>query len=114
MFADCPFRPLVDIPRVWMNKKLTYSKVGGAETIAEGGKFAEQYLRFYYRTNNHNLDPLLQNTDPIQNYSYGLPNSRAEKDAYLRSIGIDPNQTVYTPAYNSRAYMVAQLKIFFV
>lgn len=29
MFADCPFRPLVDIPRVWMNKKLTFSKVGG-------------------------------------------------------------------------------------
>jgi hypothetical protein len=108
MFADCPFRPLADIPRVWMNKKLTYSKVGGAETIAEGGKFAEQYLRFYLGTNAQNIDPLLQNTDPIQNYSYGLPSNRVDRDAYLRSLGIDPNQTVYTPTYNSRAYMVAQ------
>jgi hypothetical protein len=108
MLADCRFRPLSDIPRVWMNKKLTYSKVGGAETIAEGGKFAEQYLRFYLGTVNQNIDPLLQNTDPIQNYSYGLPQSKTERDAYLRSLGIDPNQTVYTPTYNGRAYMVAQ------
>ena len=48
MFAECPFRPLADIERIWMNKKLVYSKVGGAETIAEGGKFAERYLRLYY------------------------------------------------------------------
>ncbi len=108
MLADCPFRPLSDIPRVWMNKKLTYSKVGGAETIAEGGKFAEQYLRFYLGAASHNLDPLLQNVDPIQSYSYGIPSNRTDRDAFLRSFGIDPNQTVYTPAYNHRAYMVAQ------
>ena len=65
MFAECPFCPLVDIPRVWMNKKLVFSKVGGAETIDEGGAFAERYLRFYYGQANQEIDPLLQNIDPV-------------------------------------------------
>lgn len=108
MFADCPFRPLVDIPRVWMNKKLTFSKVGGAETIEEGGKFAEQYLRFYLGLMAQNIDPLLQYTDPIQSYSYGLPGNKTERENYLRSLGLNPYTTVLTPAYNGRAYMVAQ------
>ena len=108
MFAECPFRPLVDIPRLWMNKKLVYSKVGGAETIAEGGKFAEQYLRFYYGLTGEVIDPLLQNVAPISNYNYGIPANPSERDAFLLSLGINPNQTILTPAYNHRPYMVAQ------
>nr|MDJ0572164.1 phage tail protein [Pleurocapsa sp. MO_192.B19] len=108
MFAECPFRPLIDIPRVWMNKKLTFSKVGGAETIDEGGAFAERYLRFYYGQTNQEIDPLLQNIDPISNYSYGIPPGKSERDNFLRSIGLEPNTQILTPAYNKRAFMVAQ------
>lgn len=36
MFAECPFRPLADIPRVWMNKRLVYSKVGGQRRSRRG------------------------------------------------------------------------------
>ena len=108
MYCDCPFRPIVDYQRIWMNKKLVYSQVGDAETIAEGGKFAEQYLRFYKGEAAQQIDPLLANKDPISNYSYGLPPGPDERDAYLKTFGIDPNTTILTPAYNQRAYMVAQ------
>ena len=108
MFCDCPFRPIVDYNRLWFNKKLVYSRVGGAETIAEGGKFAEQYLRFYKGEPAQEIDPLLANVDPISSYSYGLPTDPASRDAFLRASGIDPNTAVLTPAYNYRAYMVAQ------
>ena len=107
-FCECPFRPLVDIPRLWANKDLVYSKVGGAKTIAQGGKFAEQYLRFYYGNQIQNIDPLLANTEPISNYSYGIPAGKSDRDAFFRSLGIDPNQTILTPGYNRRAYVVAQ------
>ena len=108
VYCHCPFRPIVRYQRTWMNKKLVYSTVGGAETIAEGGKFAEQYLRFYRGLPAQAIDPLLANTDPISNYSYGLPSDPAERDAYLRNAGIDPSTAVLTPAYNGRAYIVAQ------
>ena len=108
IFCECPFRPIVDYQRIWMNKKLVYSQIGDAETIASGGRFAEQYLRFYKGEAAQEIDPLLANKDPISNYSYGLPTDPDERDAYLRTFGIDPNTAILTPAYNQRAYMVAQ------
>ncbi len=108
LFCDCPFRPIVDYQRLWMNKKLVYSIVGGAETIAQGGKFADKYLRFYKGEPAQIIDPLLQNTSPISNYNYGLPTNEADRSAYLESLGIDPNQVILTPGYNHRAYLVAQ------
>lgn len=108
VYCDCPFRPIERYRRIWMNKKLVYSTVGGAETIAKGGLFAEQYLRLYKGEPASVIDPLLANTTPISNYSYGLPSDPTERDAYLRAIGIDPRQVFLTPAYNYRAYMVAQ------
>ena len=108
MFCECPFRPIVEYQRYWQNKKLTYSKVGGAETIAEGGKFAEQYLRFYRGEPATNPDPLLTFTEPISNYSYGIPTDPDERDAFLQSQGIDPLTANLTTAYNYRAYIVAQ------
>lgn len=108
LFCECPFRPIVDFQRIWMNKKLVYSTIGGAETIAEGGKFAEQYLRFYKGDAAQYLDPLLQHTEAIQNYTYGLPTDPEERDAYLASLGIDPATAILTPAYNYRSYYVAQ------
>lgn len=107
IFADCRFRPLVSIDRVWMNKKLVYSTVGGAETIAEGGKFADRYLTFYLGEANQEIDPLLQNVEAISNYNYGLPTNPLDRDAFLRSLGIDPTTVILTPAYNHRAYLVA-------
>ena len=108
MFSDCRFRPLSDIPRLWMNKKLVFSKIGGAETISEGGKFASQYLRFYYGVSNQVIDPLLHSRDPISNYNYGIPANPEARDAFLISQGIDPNLTDLTPAYNYRSYVVAE------
>ena len=108
MFCDCPFRPVVDYQRIWMNKQLVMSKVGGAETIAEGGVFAEQYLRFYYGDPAQPIDPLLQHATPISNFNYGLPGDPTERDNFLISLGIDPATIALTPAYNRRAYMVAQ------
>ena len=106
LFCECPFRPIVDFKRVWMNKKLVYSTTGGAETIAAGSKFADRYLRFYYGNSAQETDPLLENAEPIQGYSYGLPNDPNERAAYLRSLGI--SHAVFTPAYNYHTYMVAQ------
>ena len=108
IFCECPFRPIVDYQRIWMNKKLTYSTIGGAETIAEGGKFADRYLRFYKGEPAQDIDPLLQHAEPISNYNYGLPSESSDRDAYLQSLGIDPTTAILTPGYNYRAYMVAQ------
>ena len=108
MFAETPFRPVADIPRIWMNKKLVYSTVGGAETIAEGGKFADRYLRFYYGSQFQEIDPLLENVEPISNYNYGMPVGKENRDNFLRSIGRDPQATIVTPGYNRRCYLVAQ------
>ena len=108
VYCECPFRPVVRLQRSWMNKKLVYSTVGGAETIAKGGKFAEEYLRFYKGEPAQAIDPLLQNKQPISSYSYGIPNDTTERDAYLSSFGIDPNTAVLTPAYNQRALSVWQ------
>jgi Putative phage tail protein/Concanavalin A-like lectin/glucanases superfamily/IPT/TIG domain len=108
LLAECPFRPLTDIRRVWMNKKLVYSKIGGAETIAEGGKFAELYMRRYLGNKAQDLDPLLQNVNPIQNFSFGIPSNRGRRNDFLRAQGIDPATSAYTPAYNERAYLVFQ------
>jgi hypothetical protein len=106
-FTNCQFRPVADYQRLWMNRTLVYSKIGGAETISEGGKFAEQYLSFYYGGENQGIDPLLQNVEPISNYNYGLPAGKTERDAFLASVGLDPSTTVITPAYNYRSYIVA-------
>ncbi|MDJ0591976.1 MAG: phage tail protein, partial [Pleurocapsa sp. MO_226.B13] len=108
VFCECPFRSIVDYQRLWMNKKLVYSTIGGAETIAQGGKFADRYLRFYKGDPAQIIDPLLSNTTPISNYNYGLPTNEEDRDAYLGSLGIDPNAVILTPSYNYRAYMVAQ------
>ena len=108
VYCECPFRPVVRMQRSWMNKKLVYSTVGGAETIAKGGKFAEEYLRFYKGEPAQAIDPLLQNKQPISSYSYGIPTDRTERDAFLRSFGIDPNTVTFTPAYNQRALSVWQ------
>lgn len=108
LFCDCPFRPIVKFNRIWMNKKLVYSLIGGEETIAEGGKFAERYLRFYLGELTQNIDPLLQNLEPILNYNYGIPSNKAERNAFLLAHGIDPATQALTPAYNKRAYMVAE------
>lgn len=109
LFADCPFRPIVDYRRIWMNKKLVHSIVGGAETIAEGGKFAAQYMRLHlgYQHIVQSVDPLLQNVTPIQNFSFGIPNDYQERADFLRAHGIDPNTSAFTPAYLRRAYLVA-------
>jgi hypothetical protein len=107
VFCECPFRPIVDHDRIWMNKKLVFSRSGGAETIAEGGRFAEQYLQFYKGEKAQIINPLLQNASPISNYNYGLPADQSERDRFLRSISLDPGQLAFTPAYNQRAYMVA-------
>ena len=106
-FCECPFRPVVDHDRIWMNKKLVFSRVGGAETIAEGGKFAQDYLQFYKGNPEQIINPLLQNTNPISNYTYGFPNDRAQRDLFLRAQGLNPNQLAFTPAYNHTAYLVA-------
>ena len=108
VYAECPFRPAVGFKRQWMNKILAYSTVGGAETIAEGGKFAEQYMRFYLGEPVQEIDPLLQYKQPISSYSYGIPTEKTERDAFLRSFGIDPNTATLTPRYNHRVYAVAQ------
>jgi hypothetical protein len=108
LLCECPFRPMADFRRVWMNKKLVYSKIGGAETIAEGGKFAEQYMRSYKGNKAADLDPLLQNVNPIQNFSFGIPSNRGQRNDFLRAHGIDPATSAYTPAYNERAYLVFQ------
>jgi hypothetical protein len=107
VFCECPFRHLVDFNRLWMNKKLVFSRIGGAETIAEGGKFAQDYLQFYKGWAGQVVNPLLQNTTPISNYTYGLPNDPTERFRFLRAQGLDPNQLAFTPAYNHRAYLVA-------
>lgn len=106
-FCECPFRPVVDHNRLWMNKKLVFSRVGGAETIAEGGRFASDYLQFYKGWAGQVVNPLLQNTQPISNYTYGLPNDLTKRERFLRAQGLDPNQLAFTPAYNHRAYLVA-------
>ena len=108
VYCECPFRPAVRLQRSWMNKKLVYSTVGGAETIAKGGKFAQEYLRFYKGEPAQAIDPLLQNKQPISSYSYGIPTDTTERDAYLSSLGIDPNTVIFTPAYNHRAISVWQ------
>ncbi len=54
------------------------------------------------------IDLILQNLEPISNYNYGIPAGKDARDAFLSSIGIDPNSQVLTPAYNKRGYMVAQ------
>ena len=108
MFCECPFRPVVDIPRLWLNKDLVYSKVGDSETLEESLKFAERYLRFYYGTANQAIDPLLQTVEPISNYSYGIPAGKTARSAFLRSYGIDPATQELTPAYNKRCIMVAE------
>ncbi|MDJ0903724.1 MAG: hypothetical protein QNJ55_33535 [Xenococcus sp. MO_188.B8] len=41
IFCECPFRPVVDIPRLWLNKNLVYSQVGDSETLEESLKFAD-------------------------------------------------------------------------
>lgn len=107
-FCECPFRPLEDISRVWMNKKLTFSKVGGAETIASGGKFADRYLRFYYGQQFQEIDPLLENVEPISNFNYGIPSGKNERAAFFQSLGLNQNELITTPGYNRRAYLVAQ------
>jgi hypothetical protein len=107
MYCECPFRPVVDHDRIWFNKKLVFSRQGGAETIAEGGKFAEQYLQFYKGGRAQIINPLLQNLTPISNYNYGLPANLADRDRFLRSLGLNPAQLAFTPAYNQRAYLVA-------
>jgi hypothetical protein len=107
VFCECPFRPIVDHDRIWMNKKLVFSRSGGAETIAEGGKFAEQYLQFYKGAKGQLINPLLQNLSPISNYNYGLPADLVERDRFLRGLGLNPSQLAFTPGYNQRAYMVA-------
>lgn len=107
VFCECPFRPVVDHDRIWMNKKLVFSRVGGAETIAEGGKFAQDYLQFYKGWAGQVVNPLLQNTNPISNYTYGFPQDPTERFQFLRAQGLDPNQLAFTPAYNHRAYLVA-------
>lgn len=106
-FCECPFRPIVDHDRIWMNKKLVFSRVGGAETITAGGKFAQDYLQFYKGNAGQIINPLLQNTNPISNYTYGLPNDPTERSRFLRAQGLNPNQLAFTPAYNYRAYLVA-------
>lgn len=106
-FCKCPFRPVVDHDRIWMNKKLVFSRVGGAETIAEGGKFAQDYLQFYKGFAGQVVNPLLQNTNPISNYTYGFPSDPTERFRFLRAQGLDPNQLAFTPAYNHTAYLVA-------
>jgi hypothetical protein len=108
LLAECPFRPLANIRRVWMNKRLVYSQIGGAETISEGGKFADQYMRRYFGNQAQDLDPLLQNVNPIQNFSFGIPSNRGQRNDFLRANGIDPATSAYTPAYNERAYLVFQ------
>lgn len=106
-FCECPFRPIVEHDRIWMNKKLVFSRLGGAETIAEGGKFAQDYLQFYKGDAAQIINPLLQNTNPISNYTYGFPNEPTSRFKFLRAEGLDPNQLAFTPAYNYRAYLVA-------
>jgi hypothetical protein len=108
MIVECPFRPIVQYRRIWANKKLVYSTIGGAETIAEGGKFAELYMRRYLGGPAQDLDPLLQNVNPIQNFSFGIPSNRGQRNDFLRAQGIDPATSAYTPAYNNRAYLVFQ------
>lgn len=107
VFCECPFRPIVDHDRIWMNKKLVFSRSGGAETITAGGKFAEQYLQFYKGAKNQLINPLLQNLSPISNYNYGLPADLIERDRFLRGLGLNPTQIALTPGYNQRAYLVA-------
>lgn len=108
LFVECPFRPLVDFRRIWMNKKLVFSQVGGAETIAEGGKFAQQYMRTYPGNKDQDLDPLLQNVQPIQNFNFGLPADFTQRADFLRSQGIDPISSAFTPSYNQRGVIVFQ------
>lgn len=108
LLCECPFRPLNRVRRVWANKKLIYSTIGGAETIAEGGKFASQYMRIYLGEKAQDLDPLLQNVEPIENFSFGIPNDRTKRNDFLLAHGIDPATSAYTPAYNERAYLVFQ------
>ena len=107
LFAECPFRPALDYQRIWMNKKLVYSTIGGALTIAEGGRLAQEYLNLYRGYPNQPIDPLLNNRLPIANYNYGLPGTRAKRDEFLRANGIDPDNTALSPAYNHRVYFVA-------
>ncbi|MEL6493933.1 MAG: phage tail protein [Cyanobacteria bacterium J06623_7] len=113
-FAEAKFRPFSDITRVWMNKKLVYnSRQADAVNVAgsilsSGQRFANQYLRFYLGQTAQEIDPLLNNIDSILNYSYGIPTNPAERDAYLRSYGIEPASVLKTPAYNRHVYYVAQ------
>ncbi|MEM7756556.1 MAG: phage tail protein [Cyanobacteria bacterium P01_A01_bin.40] len=107
-FAECPFRPIVRINRLYFNKDLVYSAVGDSKTIAAGAKYRDKYLRFYYGSDNQPIDPLLQSKKSILNYSYGIPSDPDERDAYLRSFGIDPATQVLTPAYNKRLVVVVE------
>lgn len=108
MFCECPFRPIVDISRLWLNKDLVYSKVSDQYTLEESLKFAEQYLRFYYGTANQAIDPLLQTVEPISNYTYGIPADKTAREAFLRSYGIEPATQELTSAYNKRCYVVSE------
>ena len=108
LYCDCPFRSIVGYRRLWFNKKLVYSTVGGAETIAAGGRFAGRYLRFYNGRKAEYVDPLLQSVTGINNFSYGIPTEPGERNAFLTAVGVDPTQAILTPAYNYRAYIVAQ------
>lgn len=67
LFCECPFRPIVDVKRLWQNKNLVYSIVGDESTIAAGAKYREKYLRFYKGDPVQQIDPLLQNKESISN-----------------------------------------------
>lgn len=111
ILAECPFRPLSEVRKIWANKKLVYSTVGGAETINKAGNFAGQYLTIYNGQFNQSFDPFIQQAQAASTFNYSYVTGEGIEGnpltliaAFLGHIGL--NQTQETPGYTYRSYLV--------